>query len=535
MDKTLFLFKKAYSLIYPGDHKASVMVSGGRIERLLDERETLEFLGSDEVRGCGVIDYSNHYCYPGFFDSHVHLMQTGYNKLAVRLFECDSLASMKDAIEKGIASAFAGRSGILVAHGFDESRFAEKRFPDKKFLDGINAEIPIIASRVDHHSCAVNSAFIKKFRHFFASLGSGEVETGILRRDANYRIKTELIKSFGEKERLAAFGAAVREALAAGVTTLCALEGGNVSHAGDAIFVDKMTKSEKTPVNIVLFNQTTDVSSVLEMGLPRIGGCVMVDGSFGSMTAALGRPYRGTKNSGYLYFSREELSSFVNGAHGSGLQVACHAIGDRAISLFLDCLESVIRKSNSPVRNEFRHRIEHFELASVPDIRRAADLGIVLSMQPAFETAWGGPGAMYESRLGERRMMLTNRFRTISEAGAVIAGGSDSDVTPLAPLSGIAALLDLPNESERIGAYEAISVFTRNGAYANFLERSRGVLAPGRDADLTVLDCDITTSAPEKIRKASVTATIVGGRVRHGKIPVWVPSKGRASSAPRGA
>lgn len=528
MEKTLFLFKKAYSLVYPDDHYEAVLVSGGRIERLLKKEEAARLAASGGTSGVRIADYSGCFCYPGFFDSHVHFMQTGYNKLTVRLFGCESSGAMLARIGEAVS---AGGREVVVAHGFDESLFADRRIPTKSDLDAVSRDIPIVAGRVDHHSCVVNTAFIKKFRSFFATLGAAERETGVLRREANYRLKAMLTGSLDDSERLAAFERAGREALETGVTTLCALEGGNVGSGADARFVDRMIKEGRPGTNILLFNQTTDCGEVLSMGLPRIGGCVMVDGSIGSMTAALGSPYRGTKNSGSLYFERGALADFVERSHSSGLQIACHAIGDRAISLYLDCLESVIRKSRSAAGNDLRHRIEHFEMATARDIRRAADLGVILSMQPAFETAWGGPGAMYEKRLGKRRMSLTNRFRTICEAGGVIAGGSDSDVTPMSPLGGIAALLGLPNEDERPGAFEALSIFTRNGAYANFLERTKGTLAPGKDADFSVADVDIPRSSPESIRKASIAATVVGGRVLYESGALKKTSRGESRYA----
>ncbi|HOT77936.1 MAG TPA: amidohydrolase family protein, partial [Candidatus Wallbacteria bacterium] len=145
----------------------------------------------------------------------------------------------------------------------------------------------------------------------------------------------------------------------------------------------------------------------------------------------------------------------------------------------------------------------------------AAELGIILSMQPVFETLWGGKEGMYAERLGVARALKSNRFASIIKSGAVIAGGSDSDVTPMSPLDGIAALLNLPNERERVSIYDAVSIFTKNGAYANFLERDRGSIAINKMADFTVLDKDIFEIGASGLKDVKISAAVVGGEIKY--------------------
>jgi len=514
MKKKLFIFKKAYTMNFPSEYKKAVLVNGDKIEALLDAKETALFTGGGNSQ-TEIFDFSNLYCLPGFFDSHTHFMQTGYNASAVRLNEAASIRDIKDAIADTAANKdTAGPRDILMAHGFDETAYPEGRMPERSDLDAVSRSIPIYAGRVDHHSAVVNSAFLKIFENFLKKNGADDkaFKTGILRQRPNYALKSELTRLFPEKKRMGAFKKAEQIALKAGITSLCALEGGAISDETDVSFVNGVTASAKNIVNIILFRQDTDYVKASRMGLSRIGGCLLVDGSFGSSTAALKAPYNRAKNNlGTLYFKTEAIYSFMENAHRHNLQMAFHAIGDAATERILDCYEKLLKKAASPSLNDMRHRIEHFELASTRDINRAAELGLILSMQPVFETLWGGVSGMYAERLGKKRALQTNRFASIIKSGGVIAGGSDSDVTPMSPIDGVHALLNLPNEAERVSAWEAVSIFTRNGAYASFMERGRGSLAPGKYADMTVCGADVFAVKKENVKNIEIAATIING------------------------
>jgi predicted amidohydrolase YtcJ len=135
----------------------------------------------------------------------------------------------------------------------------------------------------------------------------------------------------------------------------------------------------------------------------------------------------------------------------------------------------------------------------------------VAGMQPAFELFWGGPQGMYASRIGER-WRRTNRLRTILDAGIVIAGGSDTNVTPAQPLLGIHAAVNHPNEEQRVSVEEALRMMTLNAAYGGFNERRHGSLSPGKDASFVVLDRDLMSVPSERIREVRVLETWYRGR-----------------------
>ena len=190
-------------------------------------------------------------------------------------------------------------------------------------------------------------------------------------------------------------------------------------------------------------------------------------------------------NLGNLFFTEGELKEFIKQAHSMNLQVSVHAVGPRAIDLLVNTYEKVLR--GNP-KKDHRHRIEHFELPDPSQIPKAKSLGLVLAMHPAYEFFFREEDNMYDTRLGKNRALLTNPFRSILDEGIIVAGCSDSDVLPLDPLLGIHAAVNHPNPQSRVSAYEALEMFTINGAYSIFQENEKGSLKPGKKTDFIVLD-----------------------------------------------
>jgi predicted amidohydrolase YtcJ len=152
-----------------------------------------------------------------------------------------------------------------------------------------------------------------------------------------------------------------------------------------------------------------------------------------------------------------------------------------------------------------RHRIEHAELLNDSLIRRISRLGLVLGVQPAFETEWGGRDRMYSKRLGER-WRSTNPYRRLLDSGVRLAGGSDAPITPIDPVAGIRAAIERPNPGQTVTGEEALAMFTSVAAFALNGEHACGDIEVGKDADLAVLTSDPRTTAP-----CRVVATFRGG------------------------
>ena len=182
--------------------------------------------------------------------------------------------------------------------------------------------------------------------------------------------------------------------------------------------------------------------------------------------------------------------------------MAIHAIGDRAIEQVLRAHATVSSSA------DLRHRIEHFELATLDQIERARSLGLLLSMQPNFIGNWSGPGSMYERNLGRSRDKESNPLRRVLDSGAHLAFGSDG--MPVSPLYGLHCAVNAAYESQRVTVDEAIAAYIGAGARFSFEEDVKGGLQVGAYADLVVLDED-PWRVPDRLRERRVERVFVGG------------------------
>jgi predicted amidohydrolase YtcJ len=251
----------------------------------------------------------------------------------------------------------------------------------------------------------------------------------------------------------------------------------------------------------------------------RIGGLKgFVDGSLGSHTAAMMAPFTDSpKDSGFLVTTEEQLYRWTSEGDKAGLQLVIHAIGDRAINTQLNIFERVAKENGARDR---RFRIEHAQHIAPADIPRFGQLGVIASMQPYHAI---DDGRWADKVIGAERAKTTYAFRSLIDAKAKVAFGSDWYVAPPTPLEGIYAAVTRRTLDERnpdgwvpeqkISVEEALRAYTTDAAYASFEEGIKGSLERGKLADLVLLDRDITQIAAPDIRETRVLMTIVGGRV----------------------
>jgi predicted amidohydrolase YtcJ len=503
------IFKAEKIITAPGGPEATfVAVQDGRVVAVGSGDDARSFEGA----GVPVVDLGNAAVVPGLWDAHVHLLLTG---LALRHVDLSGARRLGDVFD--LVREATGRGGeITICAQFDESRLAERRLPTGAELDAASPREPVVVVRIDSHSLVLNEA-AWRFLAVDASWPGVELDaagkpTGVLRGRANELARAQMHNRLDAATKAAAYRDAAALAASRGVVALCALEGGQLSGADDVRILQSCR--DGLPVETVIFPQVLSAATARELGLPRLGGCILVDGSLGSRTAALAEPYADKPTTrGELYFAADDLNALVLAAHAAGLQIALHAIGDRAVSQVLDAYE--VAAQEHP-RADCRHRVEHAELLSDFDLRRAAESGVILSMQPAFEWFWGGPGGMYEERLGER-YRRTNRLRSALRAGVALAGGSDANITPLDPLLGIAAATSHPTGEERLTFDEALAMFTVGAAAASFAEDDWGTLAPGKWTSFAALARDPRGLPAEDIAATEVLATVVKGEFTYRK------------------
>lgn len=410
---------------------------------------------------------------PGFIDSHTHPVELGLEGIFPDLHQARTVPELLEQLRAGLNT---GReAGVLFGLNLDPDRLAETRMPTRPELDALAPDLPVIACRVDRHSAALNRAALSK-------AGLDPTGDGLISGPDYEQAARVFGRTLPARTIAAALDYAATLAARAGVTTIAALDGTDEYRLEDWQTLVRLL--ERLPVRAVPFLQTLNPDTAARLGLPRVGGCILVDGSLGSHTAALKTGYADAPDErGQLYLRDEDLACFLRRADELGLQTALHAIGDRAVEQALRC------HALARTRPGLRHRLEHAVLLDRTLIAEIARLGMFLGVQPAFEAAWGGPDRLYARRLGPRHRQ-TNPFRSLLAAGVRLAGGSDAPITPINPLAGIRAALEHQNPEERIEPDQALAMFTTEAAASLGLETETGRLAPGLCADFTRLDAD---------------------------------------------
>jgi len=463
------------------------------------------------TEGMTVLDLTGKTVLPGLIDTHAHFLWTALSLAALDVSGADDHAALQAIINEVVAGAQPGE--LIFGMGFTEYALKTAQFsPIIEALDAVAPDNPVYLVGVTGHTSAVNSrglellALPKDTPGVMRDVGGRP--NGLLADKANNQAFARFGEHFGTDEKAAAMVArAIEKAHSVGLTTVHALEGGI---GGDNEAAEEFLAAiPSLPLRFVFFYQITDVDRVIELGLPRIGGCILLDGDVGPHTAALSEPYADDPDCyGALYFSQEEIDAFVLKAHQAGLQVAMHAIGDAAIEQALNAYEKALA---AHPRDDHRHRIEHADIIREDQIQRAQRLGLALAIQPPFNHYWSH--TEYYPTLGEERAWRADPFRTMMAAGLLLAGGSDSTVTPLGPLIGVHAAVNHTNPAERMSVQDGLELHTINAARIAFQEADRGSLEVGKLGDFVVLAEDPFDIDPSRIKDIAVEMTVIGGDI----------------------
>jgi predicted amidohydrolase YtcJ len=488
--RTLYRASRVYTLSHPAAGEW-VLVDGRHVERV----------GSGEPpRADRVVDLPGTTVIPGFIDCHVHLVGTTLSAIGIPLDRARSAEELLGLVAEELTRG----PERVYAQGFDESEWNSPRLPTLAELDEL-AEVPVILVRADGHVSLANTAALERS----GAAGEDGVErdsegrpTGVVRRAANHRLQRWFRETLSDHELRELQLQAASTAAARGVT--CLHEMAIPTQHGQREVEVLLAHRDRLPVEVVLYVGEKDIPWIMDLGQERIGGDLFLDGSIGARTAAVSEPYVDGKGTGILYEEDDDLAELFHNAHLAGLQVAVHAIGDRAIEQVLRVWERVYGSLDSRQRRHFRarrHRVEHFEMPTPEQVERAAALGLGISVQPGFDAAWGHPKALYEQRLGPERAFRMNPFATLVGRGLEVGAGSDSPVTPLDPMHGLWALENHHDPSQRMTREEAVRLFTIGGARLAHLEDKKGQLVPGAHADFGVYEADpLTAEDPRDLR-----------------------------------
>jgi len=461
---------------------------------------------------------------PGFIDTHTHFVDGGFELSSLQLRD----AKTKEEFIKRI-KAFAEtlRPGVWITGGEWDHQNWGGELPEREWIDPYTPNNPVWITRLDGHMCLANSAALKAagITDRILPVAGGTVVrnkqgkiTGVFKDNAMSLINSSVPAPPADLEDRA-LDAAMSYVAERGVTSIHNMYG----HM--AVF-ERARKANRLKTRIyagMALDHWRELKAKIDLQgrgdkWLRIGGLkAFVDGSLGSHTAAFHTPFLDSpKDSGFFVNSEKDLYEWTSGADKAGLQVMIHAIGDRAIHTLLNIYERIEKENEARDR---RFRIEHAQHTSLVDIPRFATLGVIASMQPYHCI---DDGRWAEKIIGYERCKTSYAYRSLLDAKAKLAFGSDWPVAPPTPLEGIYAAvtrrtLDGKNPNgwipeQKITVQESLKAYTLDAACASFEEKIKGSIEPGKLADFVILDQDITSIPPEKIRDVKVIKTVVGGK-----------------------
>ncbi|MHA6794659.1 amidohydrolase [Pseudonocardia bannensis] len=424
---------------------------------------------------------------PAFVDAHVHTTASG---LLVDGLDLTCARSPHDVLD-AVAARAATRPGTVIwGHGWEDNRWSPARPPTRTELDRAAGGVPVYLSRIDVHSALVSSALLDRAA---AAVGApGWSADGPLSADAHHHVRRAALAAIDPTQRRAAQRAFLTDVAARGVAVVHECAGPDISGHEDLAGLLVLD----TGVDVVGYwgEPVATAAQARELlaatGARGLAGDLFVDGSLGSRTAALRAPYADAPGcTGNRYLDAAAIGIHLAACSAAGVQAGFHVIGDAAADLVLDGLAEAARIVSPATVRAARHRLEHLEMVDPDQAARLAALGVVASVQPAFDAAWGGPTGMYAARLGPARAAAMNPFATLHAAGVSLAFGSDSPVTPVDPWGTVRAATGHTRPASAVGADVALGAHTAGGYRAAGVDDPvAGRLVVGAPASYTVWD-----------------------------------------------
>jgi predicted amidohydrolase YtcJ len=506
----------------------AVAVIGNRIAAVGTTNEIRKWIGP-QTR---VIDLGGKRVVPGFNDAHVHFLDGGAGLASVQLRDAASPEEFRKRIGEFAAKLPKGR--WVLNGNWDHENWKPANLPTRQLIDAVTPDNPVFINRLDGHMCLANSLALKLAgvtRDTKDPDGGSVVRdangepTGVL-KDAAMSFVFKVVPDPTEDEMIEAIRAAMRYAASSGVTSVQDM---SASPEVFGVYQKLLSRGELT-VRVSGHQPLAQWERLARVGIRagfgsdklKIGGLKgFADGSLGSTTALFFEPYLDDPKTSGLpsdeMFPESKMLDRIVKADKAGLQVAIHAIGDKANKTILDFFAEA-EKQDGP--RDRRFRIEHAQHLRPEEIKRFGTQRVIASMQPYHAI---DDGRWAENRIGPERAKGTYAFRSLLDAGAVLAFGSDWFVAPMEPLAGIYGAVTRrtldgkrPNgwvPEQKITVAEAVKAFTLGSAYASFDEKVKGSVEVGKLADFAVLSADIFQINPVEIEKAKVVMTIFDGKV----------------------
>jgi predicted amidohydrolase YtcJ len=468
-----------------------------------------------------IVDAGGKAIYPGFIDAHSHFYEYGTDLQAANLVGTKSWAEVCDTV-----SSYSRRNteGWIIGNGWDQNHWSVKEFPSKSKLDSLFPVRPVILHRIDGHAAianqaALNIAGIKPGQ----SIVGGTIETingkltGMLVDNA-VGIVTRKIPAPTEQANQDAFLGAQKNCFAVGLTTVddCGLPYTMVNTIASLQHKGLL----KMRMYVMLADRPENYDYLFKRGIYKTPGLnvraikVYADGALGSRGACLLDDYSDRKNwKGFLLSDPKHFEEIAQKIADKGFQMCTHAIGDSANRLILKIYGKVLKG-----QNDRRWRIEHAQVVATDDVHYFMDYNIVPSVQPTHATSdmnWAA------QRLGSQRIKTAYAYKRLLGENGWIALGTDFPVENINPMYTFYAAVErkdlkgLPAKgfqmSNALTRTEALKGMTIWAAKANFEEKEKGSIEPGKYADFVILDQDIMKINGAELPKVKVLNTYING------------------------
>jgi len=512
----------------------------------IDDR--IAFIGSDAAAraaasGAREVDLNGRLVTPAFVDAHLHVIQTGQLLTGIDLHHCRT----RDEVLETVSSFAARHRGrrLVVGQGWDERKWPDPRPPTRHELDRAATGIAVYLARVDVHSAVVSTALQDQLPGITSA--EGYRTDGLLSRQAHHLVRGRIDRLFTDAERRSDASTAMLQAASLGVGAVHELGGPHLGPLEDLTRVREA--ADELGIGLVCYWGELASADALakgrSVGAAGLAGDLCIDGSIGSHTASLFEPYRDhdavtPRGQGTRYLSDEEIMGHIIDCTRAGVQAGFHCIGDEAVAAAVEGFRRAGSVLGLVALRRGRHRLEHVEMAAETDFPALAMYGVIASMQPAFDALWGGPGELYEQRLGEARAAHMNRWGSLRRAGVGLALGTDSPVTPLAAWETVRAAVRHTRSAERLTVEEAFAAATLGGHRAAGVDDS-GLLVPGWRADLAVWELGGTIRTPSGLPQLdqdtplpACAATVVAGRQIYGSGDLDLPWHDGLAPSPAG-
>ena len=510
----------------------AVLAIEGRIAYVGEEEEARKRAPA----GARIVDLAGATVLPGLTDSHAHLSGIGWRELNFDLTGVESVVALKRRLAERAA---ADRAEWIVGVGWIESKWKPAAFPRRQDLDAAVSGRPVVLERADGHAIVVNSKALE-----IAGIGreTPDPEGGqILRDSATGEATGMLIDAAMDLVRRhipPSTDAELARALEAGAARSVRLGWTQLQDAGTSWReIEQLCRlyaagKLKLRVYAAIGGPGEDAEKLLASGRgyrscdPRLTVRAIklyMDGALGSRGAALDEPYSDDPGNRGLYVTppAEILRLAVAGLR-RGIQVETHAIGDRGNRVALDQYEralAAVPVAERPVADP-RFRIEHAQVVAAADMPRFAKLGVIASMQTSHAIS---DMLFAPARLGPARIASAYAWRSMMDAGAKIAGGTDAPVEAGDPrVEFYAAIARRTLEGfagpdwgldQVLTRDEALAILTANAAYAAFQEKERGSIEPGKLADFSVYSSDWMKVPAAEIPRSQPVMTVIGGEI----------------------